>query len=1109
VDSRPELPAADLGLSLVTTRSTFEHRAVVVGRDRGELLANLATLTESGAAGAPGKVVFVFPGQGSQWTGMAVRLLDSSPVFAARMAECAAALAPFTDWSLLEVLRDGAELDRVDVIQPALFAILVSLAEVWRSLGVRPDAVVGHSQGEIAAACVAGALSLSDAARVVALRSRALPELSGKGGMVSASLPAAEVTARLAAGGRDLAVAAVNGPSSVVVSGAADAVTEFLAECQADGIRARRIPVDYASHSAHVEQLEEQLLAALAPIVPRTSEVPFYSTVTGGLIDTAELDAGYWYRNLRQTVEFERTTEVLVTDGHGVFVECSPHPVLTMAIEDTADVVTVGTLRRDDGGMDRVLTSAGEAYVRGVRVDWAGVFAGSGARRVDLPAYAFQHKRFWLDFQSAPMAESALEDVEFWDAVEREDLESLSGTLSVDGDSLATVLPALSRWRRQQRDESVVDGWRYHVSWEPVAEPAVPESLGRWLVVAPAGQAGHDWVRACVDALPGNSVLHLASGVDRIDLAGRLRGEQFDGVLSLLGLDEEEAQPGVTSGLVSTLVLMQALGDAEMAAPLWCVTTGAVSTSTEDRLASPIQSQIWGLGRVVGLEQPRRWGGLVDLPEAPDALAVGRLLGTVAGTSEDQVAIRAGGAFGRRLVRAPSRRVSGPHKEWKPRGTVLVTGATGALGPVIARWLAGNGAEHLVLTSRRGGAANGMAELEAELAEMGTQVTMAACDVADGEALSALVGKVEADGSVIRAVVHAAALIRLVPLAETTVDEFAEVVAAKVAGAAHLDVLFAGRELDAFVLFSSIAGVWGSGDHGAYAAAAAFLDALAEQRRARGEVATSVAWGVWDAVHVLDNGDVVEDLMELNPEWHGLSPMDPDLGMRSLQYALDLDETFVAVADVDWDRFTAAFTSSRPSPLIGGLPEVRRILDAEAVTDETVAGTREAWRDRLLVLSNAERQRVVLDLVRAHASSVLGHASTDEVDPAQAFQEQGFDSLTAVDLRNRLTSATGLRLPATLVFDHPNASALASHVLDELFPDSLTEPGLDELDKLEAALAARAVDDATRTEITLRLKSLLSQWIDGGEPAGGSQRRDLGSATDDELFGVLDELRTS
>src|SRR5207248_9318461 len=302
----------------------------------------------------------------------------------------------------VEVLRGAPGLDQVDVVQPALWAVMVSLAALWRSLGVEPAAVVGHSQGEIAAACVAGALSLADAAKVVALRSRALRALSGGGGMVSVPLAAADVRKRIVRWGEKISIAAVNGPEATVVTGEPAALRELLSACEADGVRARRIAVDYASHSPQVEAIRDGLIDMLAGIEPRPAEVAFYSTLHGGLLtDTTTLDAGYWYRNLRHTVRFEDAVRALAADGHQLFIEASPHPVLTHGVQETLGAAgvpggAVGSLRRDDGGWRRFLTSVAHAGTYGANPDWAEVF-GPVARRVELPTYAFQHQRFWLE----------------------------------------------------------------------------------------------------------------------------------------------------------------------------------------------------------------------------------------------------------------------------------------------------------------------------------------------------------------------------------------------------------------------------------------------------------------------------------------------------------------------------------------------------------------------------------------------------------------------------------------------------------------------------------------------------------------------------------------
>ncbi|MDX2939319.1 SDR family NAD(P)-dependent oxidoreductase [Streptomyces ipomoeae] len=410
----PAACPAGVGHALATTRAVFPDRAVVVARDHAGFLDGLRAVAlgepsplvvRGTAVGDPG-TVFVFPGQGSQWAGMARELLDASDVFRRSMDECAAALQPFTGWSATAVLRgEGAcpPLETADVVQPVLFAVMVSLAALWRSRGVEPAAVVGHSQGEIAAAYVSGALSLDDAARVVALRSQALAAMSGTGGMVSLALPADEAAARIAGWPGRISVAALNGPASTVVSGDAAALDELLASCEADGVRARRIPVDYASHSPSIESLRDHLLDVLSPISPKAPEVPFFSTLTGTwLPEETALDAEYWYGNLRQPVLFEPATRELIGQGHRLFIEVSPHPVLTVGMQETvehmaAEAAVTASLQRDDGGPDRFLLSLAQAWAHGATVDWDAQFSDVPATRVDLPTYAFQRSRYWLN----------------------------------------------------------------------------------------------------------------------------------------------------------------------------------------------------------------------------------------------------------------------------------------------------------------------------------------------------------------------------------------------------------------------------------------------------------------------------------------------------------------------------------------------------------------------------------------------------------------------------------------------------------------------------------------------------------------------------------------
>ncbi|PXX51904.1 ketoacyl-synthetase-like protein, partial [Nocardia tenerifensis] len=821
-------------------------------------------------------------------------------------------------------------------------------------------------------------------------------------------------------------IAAINGPTSTVVSGAAEAIDGLLGELEHQGVRVRRIPVDYASHSAHVDAIEAELAEALAPIVPRAGHIPFHSTVTGTPLPGTELTAGYWYRNLRQTVLFHQVVAAL-PDTYTTFVEPSPHPVLTAVVEESAgdDVIAVGTLRRDDGDLTRLLVSAAEAWTRGVYIDWAAT-QSIHARRIPLPTYPFQRTRYWLDTPArvADAADGA--DAEFWQAIEHQDLDALTELLAVtDRDPRAELRPAvtlLSDWRRERVTSSTIDSWRYHVSWRPLASPhAGPAGTGTHLALLPAAAAEHAVITTALDALThaGASVVRIpCDGRESRESLGRLLAEhQPRRVLSFAAFGDDP--------VATTLALFQACAAQELDGSVWCVSSGAVAVGPADRIRAPHQAAVWGLGQVAGLEHPRWWGGLLDMPEQTDARAAARFAAALADDQpEDQLAIRASGVFVRRLTRATA---VTPNRVWRTDGPVLVTGGTGALGAHVARWLARSGVRHLVLTSRRGPEAPGAGELCAELVALapGIRVDVAPCDVADRAALDRLLAAV---GTPVTAVFHTAGSAAAASLRDTTTELVARTWAGKARGARNLDDAFANADLDAFVLFSSGAGVWGGGGQGAYAAANAYLDALARARRDRGRHALAVAWGTWDGDGMAadEAGKALHRL--------GLPPMPAELAVAALHRALDRDDTHLVVADIAWNRFAPTLSAARRRPLIGDLAEARAVLDepdrAASPTDAT------AWQRAMSGLSAADRRRAMLDLVRAEVATVLGHDSPDAVSPRAAFRDLGVDSLTAVQLRNRLRTTTGVAMPATLVFDHPSPAALVDHLERTLLGDA-------------------------------------------------------------------------
>ncbi|MFJ5643244.1 type I polyketide synthase [Streptomyces sp. NPDC093223] len=1084
----PDAPVAELAAALTAGRTALTHRAVVVASDREELLTGLTALAAgetaphvaTATAGETGRTVFVFPGQGAQWAGMAVELLDSSPVFAERMAECAAVLDEFVGWSLLGVVRgEPGEpgLDRVDVVQPVSFAVMVSLAALWRSFGVEPDAVVGHSQGEIAAACVAGILTLRDAALVVCARSGLIAaELAGHGGMASVALPADEVTALLPPG---VTVAAVNGSASTVVSGDPAALDRLLADCEERGVRARRIAVDYASHSPHVERIEERLVDVLAEVRPRAAQVPMFSTVTADWADPATLDAAYWYRNLRRTVHFEAAVRALADQGHRGFVEVSPHPVLTPGIDQTLDEATVvGSLRRDEGGLARFLLSVAEAQAAGLPVRLSAAFDGIPAAAPDLPTYPFQRQRYWLAAPEPTGTGTA--DGAFWAAVDPADPKALADLLGVPAEPLAEVLPGLAAWRTAQEATAATDSRRYTVGWRPVEAPDAVLG-GTWLVVgaddpALAERCAAALVRAGADA----RAVDLDTAVAEAGTAS--------GVVSLLGLaaGAHPDHPAVPAGLAATLDLVGALADT--GTTLWLVTSGAVAATPADRLPRPEQAMLWGLGRTLALEQPKLFGGIVDLPEDPGR-GLDRLAALLTGT-EDQAAVRDTGLLVPRLAHAPLNGRT-PARPWQPTGTVLVTDGLGPMGLPVARWLAAAGAQALVLTTDDPAAT--------APDDLGVPVTVSTCDPADATALAALLAAVPA-GTPLTAVVHTAGTLRSGPLADTGLAEVGATLDAKVRGAANLHRLTG--DLDAFVLFSSVAATWGGSEQGAFAAANAYLDALAQHRRARGLTATAVAWGPWEGAGFGAADADTEARRREELRRRGVLALPPDEALAALADAVRHADTTVTVADVDWAGFAPAFTAARPSPLLGDLPEVREALTAVTGAPDTGES---GLADRLGSLPEADQQRELVELVRREVAVVLGHGDPAALPTGRPFTDLGFDSLAAVNLRNRLGAATGVRLSAAAVFDHPTPAGLADHLRRQLVvPATAAVGSLDEeLDRLAGVLADVSGEDDRRRALA-RLQGLVGRLTPRADGDRESVTEQLGAASDEEIFRFID-----
>jgi len=1087
-----ELDETAVCSALAFSRAALEYRAVVLGADRDELAAGLTALAEGRSVGAAvaGSLVFggtgwVFSGQGSQWAGMGRGLYEAYPEFARIVDEVCAQFDVLLDFSLRDaLLGTEVEVDRTGVAQPAIFAVEVALAGLLASWGLRPDVVAGHSVGEFAAAYVAGVFSLADACRLVAARGSLMQALPSGGAMLAVGADWDRVQPWCGAG---VWLAAVNAPGSVVLSGTREGVELVRERCGAEGVRSSWLRVSHAFHSGLMDPMLEQFGAVASTVAYRAPSVPFVSTVTGNAESERWADPGYWVEQIRSTVRFADAVTELRGLGATKLVEVGPDAVLTPMIPD---MLVAPVMRRDQAGQpEQVLRAIAALHTHGTSPDWKRLLGEPRrSNRVHLPTYPFDRRHYWLDAEptASPSGAARTEstDTGFWDTVDRGDVAGLAEQLGLaeDDNALASVLPALKSWRSRRETEKTVGGWCYRVGWTPltVARSVETRSVaGTWLVVTSPGvdAAVATWLD---DALTraGAETVHLALDAEatsadavaaRIGVALADVSEPVVGILSLLGLDgsPHPAWDGLSTGLALTTALLQGLGVAAASpgplrtARMWCLTQGAVTVGGADRRssdgdrASIWQAGIWGFGRTAALEYASAWGGLVDVPAVParlDQHAGSRLIGILTGgyDGEEQFAIRESGVFAPRLERSapvvsPADGVGSGRP--KTQGTVLVTGGTGALGAHVARWLGANGAERIVLTSRRGLEAPGAAELKAELEASGAEVVIKACDVSDRTQVARLIEDLTVTGGGgLDAVFHAAGALDDGLIEGLRPERLAAVLAAKAGSALLLDTMTRDLDVSAFVMFSSLAGTLGASGQAAYAAANAMLDALADQRRARGACATSIAWGAWAGSGMAaDSAQVAERQRRA-----GVRAMSPELGIEAMSRLLSVPggaSPATVVADIDWSRFAAAYagaagtTAGSGANLLRAIPEAAEVLAArasivsDATGDDDAGGT--ALRRRLTAPGIGPEQRldVLLDEVRAQAALVLGHERPGEVGGTQAFSELGFDSLMALELRNRLGVVTGLRLSSTVLFDYPNPRALAEHLSAELVGD--------------------------------------------------------------------------
>ncbi|MBD2091226.1 type I polyketide synthase [Microcoleus sp. FACHB-1515] len=1083
-----DVSLADVCFTANTGRSHFEQRLAIVAEtamqmrqqlrafaDRNSTDGNSTDCIKGQATRKTQRVAMLFTGQGSQYVQMGRELYETQPTFRAVLDECSDRL--LLDKPLLEVLySDHADglLDETIYTQPALFAIEYALYKLWQSWGIEPAIVMGHSVGEYVAACVAGVFSLADGLKLIAERGRLMQALPADGAML-AVMASAEQAIEWIAPFADLAIAAINSPQSVVISGRKEAIHELGDRLAAAEIKTKRLPVSHAFHSP----LMRPMLTAFAEVANSISysapRIRLISNVTGDLITDEVTSADYWCNHILQPVRFADGMKTLAQQKCALLLEIGAKPILLsmgrQCLSSTeAEFTWLPSLRPGVSDWQQLLSSLGMLYAQGVSVDWRGFDRDYPRQRLVLPTYPFQRQRYWVS-QPAKPPQAAADLVQF--LTEQAQTANLSPE---ERNLLPKLLDALVRTQPPSIDPTV-QNLLYEIEWQfRPRQNAIETSTasGVWLILADRNgiaTALADRLRSqgdeCALIYPGTSYSAQSDRIWQIDANSATDFQQvlhdlqaqphrLLGVVHLWGSGEADLQAAQRLSCASVLHLVQALATIADAPRLWLVTQGAIAVSQS--MASPAPALLWGMGKVVSLEHPDLFGGLIDLPPEPTVEDIDRLCADLADPQgDDQLAYRNGQRYAERLVPTQPRPVQ-PVTIQADR-TYLITGGLGALGLLIAEWLVDRGAKHLVLTGRKPASQTAQAAID-RFQSAGVTVLAAQADVTQADSLSKLFDSIETLPP-LNGVIHAAGTVNYQPIATMQYEALEAVLAAKVTGTWLLHERTQQLDLSFFVVFSSIASVWGSTGQAHYAAANAFLDSFAQARRLQNLPALSVNWGPWAG-----GGMASEEAQQWLTRM-GIRLLQPQQAIAALNLLLNSDAVQATVADVDWTIFKPLYEARGERSLLAHLGSVQPASPVEQ--------SRSAAIEQIAAAAEGDRLDQLAAFLQAEVRAVLRSSEAQSIDPERGFFEMGMDSLMALELKARLEKSFATSLPPTLTFECPTIAALAAYIGDEILGWEAAESEDAESIDLDAIAAIEQLsDDALEASIAAELAELES-----------------------------------